>query len=304
MNQPTPKIGLVGLGQMGSAMAERLLQQGFDVTVYNRTTSTAEKFKELGAKVAADMPTLARDVEVILTVVSDSPDVESVILGQQGLLKGAHSKTLIVECSTIDPQVSQDVGMKVREAGFRMMDAPIGGRPGQAEQGKLIFMVGAHEEDLSLARPALAALSSNIIHCGGPGMGISMKVINNLMSQSIQLMDLEAMALGVKAGLDPQVMLDVLTSTAADNAPLRTRIPQSVLTGLYPSGFSAKLAHKDQGLAHTMASRLGVPLFTLGQARQIYSIAITQGLGEGPSEIVAKVVEQLSGVSLRFPEKS
>jgi 3-hydroxyisobutyrate dehydrogenase len=146
-------------------------------------------------------------------------------------------------------------------------------------------------------------MSSNIIHCGGPVMGITMKVINNHKSQSIQLMDLEAIALGMKAGLDPQVILDVLTSTAADNAPLRTRIPHSVLTGLYPSGFSAKLAHKDQGLAHTMASRLGVPLFTLGQARQIYSIAMTQGLGEGPSEIVAKVVEQLSGVSLRFPEK-
>lgn len=303
MNNTNPKLGLVGLGQMGSAMAERLLQQGFDLMVYNRTASASEKFKALGAKVASDLPSLARSVEVIFTVVSDSPDVESVILGQHGLLEGAHAKTLIVECSTIDPQVSEEVGLKVRKAGFKMMDAPIGGRPAQAEQGKLIFMVGALPEDLETARPALAALSSNIIHCGGPGMGISMKVINNLMSQSIQLMDLEAIALGVKAGLDPQVMLDVLTSTAADNAPLRTRIPQSVLTGLYPTGFSAKLAHKDQGLAHTMASRLGVPLFTLGQARQIYSIAMTQGLGDGPSEIVAKVVEQLAGVSLRYPPK-
>jgi 3-hydroxyisobutyrate dehydrogenase-like beta-hydroxyacid dehydrogenase len=303
MSDSNQKIGLVGLGQMGSAMAQRLLQAGFDLTVYNRTASAANKFLALGAKVAIDLPTLAQSVDIIFTVVADSPDVESVILGRHGLLEGAHSNTLIVECSTIDPQVSEEVGLKVRQAGFRMMDAPIGGRPAQAEQGKLIFMVGALPEDLELARPALSALSSNIIHCGGPGMGISMKVINNLMSQSIQLMDLEAMALGIKAGLDPQVMLDVLTSTAADNAPLRTRIPQSVLTGLYPSGFSARLAHKDQGLAHTMASRLGVPLFTLGQARQIYSIAMTQGLGEGPSEIVGKVVEQLSGVSLRFSEK-
>ena len=303
MSDSNQKIGLVGLGQMGSAMAQRLLHAGFDLTVYNRTASAANKFLALGAKVAIDLPSLARSVDVIFTVVADSPDVESVILGRHGLLEGAHPKTLIVECSTIDPQVSEEVGLKVRQAGFRMMDAPIGGRPAQAEQGKLIFMVGALQEDLELARAALSALSSNIIHCGGPGMGISMKVINNLMSQSIQLMDLEAMALGIKAGLDPQVMLDVLTSTAADNAPLRTRIPQSVLTGLYPAGFSAKLAHKDQGLAHTMASRLGVPLFTLGQARQIYSIAMTQGLGEGPSEIVAKVVEQFSGVSLRFPDK-
>jgi 3-hydroxyisobutyrate dehydrogenase len=113
-------------------------------------------------------------------------------------------------------------------------------------------------------------------------------------------MDLEAMALGMKAGLQPEVMLEVLTSTAADNAPLRTRLPDSVLTGKYAPGFSAQLAHKDQGLGHSLAARLGVPLFTLGQARQIYSIALTQGLGQGPSEIVAQVVEQMADVKLRF----
>jgi 3-hydroxyisobutyrate dehydrogenase-like beta-hydroxyacid dehydrogenase len=115
-------------------------------------------------------------------------------------------------------------------------------------------------------------------------------------------MDLEAMALGMKAGLKPEVMLEVLTSTAADNAPLRTRLPESVLNGKYAPGFSAQLAHKDQGLGHTLAARLGVPLFTLGQARQIYSIALSQGLGQGPSEIVAKVLEQLADVELRFTQ--
>lgn len=133
-------------------------------------------------------------------------------------------------------------------------------------------------------------------------MGITMKVVNNLLSQSIQLMDLEAITLGMKAGLEPQVILDVLTSTAADNIALHAKIPQSVLTGNFLPGFSIKLAHKDQGLAHTMASKLGVPLFTLGQARHIYSIAMTQGLGDQPNEAIAKIIEKLSNIELRYPK--
>lgn len=296
------KIGIAGLGQMGSAMARRLLAQGHALTVYNRSPGPAAEFAAMGATVAPDLQTLAAAVGIVLTVVSDSADVEAVVLGQGGLLAGAHSDTLIIDCSTIDPQVSLSVGNAVRRAGFRMMDAPIGGRPAQAEHGKLTFMVGALPEDLERARPVLGELGSRVVFCGPPSMGITMKVVNNLLSQSIQLMDLEAMALGMKAGLQPEVMLEVLTSTAADNAPLRTRLPENVLSGKYASGFSAHLAHKDQGLGHTLAARLGVPLFTLGQARQIYSIALSQGLGQGPSEIVAKVVEQLADVELRFKQ--
>lgn len=302
MNSMQKRIGLVGLGHMGSAMARRLLQQGHELMVFNRSPGPTDALQRQGAKVARSLAILAQSVDVLLTVVSDSADVEEVVLGPQGLLESARPGTLFIECSTIDPHVSQQIGQRVRAAGCRMMDAPIGGRPEQAEQGQLVFMVGALDQDLDDAREVLTSLSSKITHCGMPGLGISMKVINNLLSQSVQLMDLEAMALGIKAGLQPQVMLDVLTSTAADNAPLRGRIPGSVLTGKYPPGFSARLAHKDQGLAHAMAARLGVPLFSLGQARHIYSIAMAQGLGDGPSEIVAKVLEQIAGVHIRHPE--
>ena len=271
--------------------------------VFNRSTGPAEALAKLGAQVAPSLKALAQSVDLVFTVVSDSADVEQVVLGPLGLLEGAGINTLFIECSTIDPHVSQQIGQRVRAAGSRMIDAPIGGRPEQAEQGQLVFMVGALNKDLEDVQEVLKALSNKIIHCGMPGTGISMKVINNLVSQSIQLMDLEAIALGIKAGLHPQVILDVLTSTAADNVPLRTRIPNSVLTGEYPPGFSARLAHKDQGLAHSMAARLGVPLFSLGQARHIYSTALAQGLGNGPSEIVAKVVEQLAGIHIRYPDK-
>jgi 3-hydroxyisobutyrate dehydrogenase-like beta-hydroxyacid dehydrogenase len=122
------KIGLVGLGQMGSAMARRLLAQGHALTVYNRSAGAAAQFAALGAAVAPDLKTLAATVDTVFTVVSDSADVEAVVLGEGGLLSGAHADTLIVDCSTIDPQVSLKVGDAVRQAGFAMMDAPIGGR--------------------------------------------------------------------------------------------------------------------------------------------------------------------------------
>ena len=191
------KMGLVGLGQMGSAMAKRLLAQGHALTVYNRSAGPAAQFAAMGAAVAPDLKTLAATVDIVFTVVSDSADVEAVVLGQGGLLSGAHADTLIVDCSTIDPQVSLKVGDAVRQAGFAMMDAPIGGRPAQAEQGKLTFMVGALAQDLERVRPVLEQLGSRVVFCGAPSMGITMKVVNNLLSQSVQLMDLEAMALGM-----------------------------------------------------------------------------------------------------------
>jgi 3-hydroxyisobutyrate dehydrogenase-like beta-hydroxyacid dehydrogenase len=295
------RIGLVGLGQMGSAMARRLIKEGKQLTVYNRSPGPTEELVGLGARKAVNLLSLARDSDLIFTVLSDTTAVEEVILGSNGLLTGAHSGTLIIECSTIDPHASLIIGDTFRKSGYRMIDAPIGGRPAQAELGNLVFMVGASPVDLEYAQAALSILSSKIIYCGGPSMGITMKVVNNLLSQSIQLMDLEAITLGMKAGLEPQVILDVLTSTAADNIALHTKIPQSVLTGNFLPGFSIKLAHKDQGLAHTMASRLGVPLFTLGQARHIYSIAMTQGLGDQPNETIAKIIEKLSSIEIRYP---
>ena len=296
------RIGLVGLGQMGSAMARRLIKEGKQLTVYNRSAGPTEELVALGARKAVNLLSLARDSDLIFTVLSDTTAVEEVILGNNGLLTGAHSGTLIIECSTIDPHASLRIGDTFRKSGYRMIDAPIGGRPTQAEVGKLVFMVGALPVDLEHAQEVLSILGSKTIYCGGPSMGITMKVVNNLLSQSIQLMDLEAITLGMKAGLEPQVILDVLTSTAADNIALHAKIPQSVLTGNFLPGFSIKLAHKDQGLAHTMASKLGVPLFTLGQARHIYSIAMTQGLGDQPNEAIAKIIEKLSNIELRYPK--
>ncbi len=291
------RVGVVGLGNMGSAIARRLLQSGFAVTVFNRTPGRAAPLVALGATQAPSMRELAASQHTVVTCVADTPDVQQVILGSDGVLAGAKPGTTIIECSTIDPITSKQIGDTVRAAGSRMIDAGVGGLPKDVDAGKGSFMVGATEDDLPYARPVIEALGELIL-CGGPGTGITMKVINNLLSQTIQAADAEAFVLGAKAGLDPRLMLRVLSQTAADNKALRTRVPDQVLGGNYQSGFTCRLALKDQRVAHEMATRLGVPLFTLSQARQLLTLAIAMGRGEQAVLAVAAALEDVTGVRL------
>ena len=291
------RVGVIGLGNMGSAIARRLLSAGFAVGVYNRTASRAAPLLALGATQAPTAQALAAAERTIVTCVADGPDVEQVLLGPEGVLAGARPGTTIIECSTIDPAISRRLGDAVRAAGSRLVDAGVGGLPKDIEAGKGTFMVGANEDDLPYVRPVLEALGELVL-CGGPSMGITMKVVNNLMSQTMQAADAEILILGAKAGLDPHLMVKVLTSTAADNKAMRTRVPDQVLGGNYVSGFTARLALKDQRIANEMATRLNVPLFTLGQTKQLLALAISMGYGEKAVLAVAAALEDITGVRL------
>ena len=291
------KVGLVGVGNMGGAMCRRLLDAGYQVAVWNRTPGRTGAVVQLGATEAASPRDLAASLDLVITCVSDGPDVEQVIVGPNGVLAGAHPGLMIVECSTIDPAISLRVNEAARAAGCRMVDAGVGGTPKNVAAGKGTFMVGAYEEDLPRVRPVLEEMGQ-VIHCGGPGAGITMKVVNNLLSQSIQAADAEALILGAKAGLDPQLMWRVLTNSGADNKALRARVPEEVFTGSYASGFTARLALKDQRVANEMATRLGVPLFTLGQTKQLLTLAVAMGRGEQAVLAVAAVLEDIAGVRL------
>ena len=292
------KVGLIGLGFMGSAVGKRLIERGFRLTVFDIVDEALARMVERGAARARSAREVAAATDAVLTVLPDGPEVEAAVLGSDGVMAGAHRGTILIECSTIDPIVSDRVGRAVREAGFRMVDAAIGRLPLHAEKGQLVFMVGAHPEDLQAVRPILEALSAEIFHCGGPTMGVTMKLINNLLASTVMAASTEALVLGTKGGLAPDAMLRVLTSTAADNAALHSSIPQQVLTGDYRPGFKSALAHKDMGLAHTMAARLGVPLFTLAPIRQLTSAIASQGKGELSAAVIATVLENLAGVSL------
>ena len=291
-------VGLIGLGLMGGGIGKNLLRKGFALTVFDVDPAAVVRLGKLGAMAVDSPQALAERSEVIITVVPDSPQVEEALFGPRGALKGARPGTIFVDCSTIDPFASRAIGDRVRAAGCRFVDAGMGGSSKQADEGELLLMVGATPEDFEALQPVLRAIATKVFHCGGPNAGITMKVVNNTLAASIFAADVEALALGRKAGLTAEVMLDVLTHTAADNPALHGQVPNEVLPGKYEPGFKAWMAHKDLGLGQNLAALLGVPLFTLAPARQLYSLALALGKRDRSHSVIAQVLEELLGIRI------
>jgi 4-hydroxybutyrate dehydrogenase/sulfolactaldehyde 3-reductase len=233
-------------------------------------------------------------------VLPDGPDVERAVLGPDGVLSGAQPGTIVLDCSVIDPEITRRVGAALRAAGCGMVDVGMGGLPPAAEEGALFFMVGATAEDLARVKPLLEAMGKESIHCGGPGMGVSVKLINNLLALTILAANLEALAMGARAGLRPEVVLHVFGSTFADNRLLHTLVPEKILKGDHEPGFTAELASKDAGLAVALASRLRTPIWTMSQVRQLLTLILAEGKGQKAHTVLATAIEEFSGV--RFSE--
>jgi 3-hydroxyisobutyrate dehydrogenase-like beta-hydroxyacid dehydrogenase len=297
---PEQRIGLIGLGKMGHGIGRNLLRKGYSLTVYDVDPEAVARLAALGAAAAPSPRQVAAQSDIVVTVLPDGPDVERVVLGPDGVTSGMKPGTIVLDCSTIDPEVTRRVGAALRAGGGGMVDAGMGGLPTAAEEGTLFFMVGATPEDLERVRPLLEAMGKQILHCGGPGAGMSMKLINNLLALSVLAADLEALAMGVQAGLTPEVMLQALRSTFADNKPLHTLVPDKILKGDHAPGFKVALAAKDAGLAVAYASSLRVPIWTMGQVRHLLSHILAQGKGEQAHTVLATAFEEITG--RRFSE--
>ena len=291
-------VGLIGLGKMGSAVGTNLLRKGYGLVGYDLDPQAVGRMAALGAIAADSATAVARGADTIITILPNGPDVERAVLGPEGILAGAHPGTLVLECSTIAPEVTRRVGDAVRAAGYRLVDAAIGRLPKEAEEAKLVFMVGATPEDLEAVRPLLAQMGTEIFHCGGPGAGVTMKLVNNLLAHTIMSADLEALTIGAKAGLDVALMIRVMSSTGAENRLLSTQVKTSALSGAFDTGFKAVLAHKDVGLALGMAARLNVPLWALPPVQQVLSLTLARGRGDLASIGIATVIEEAAGVQL------
>ena len=283
---------------MGGGIGENLLRKGFSLTVFDVSSAAVQRLVGLGAAPAGSPAEVGSHSDILITVVPDGPQVEEVILGGGGALGGAKPGTMFVDCSTIDPTVTAKVRTAVEAKGCRLVDAGMGGSSKEAAEGRLLFMVGATPEDYARVLPVLQAAGANIQHCGGPGAGITVKLVNDLLALSIFVADVEALCLGTKAGVDLEVMMRIFQSTSANNGFLKAAVPEQVLGRNFEPGFKSSLAHKDAGLAQTMAARLGVPLFTLAPARQLYSALLSQGKGDLAIGAVAQLLEDLAGVSL------
>jgi 4-hydroxybutyrate dehydrogenase/sulfolactaldehyde 3-reductase len=292
-------IGFIGLGAMGGPMARNVLKGGYTLRVHDVVPEAAEALRSAGAEPRPSPREVARDADCVITMLPDSPDVEAVLLGGDGVLAGARPGTYVIEMSTIDPSVSRRVSETLRARGLRFVDAPVGRTAAHAQAGTLLVMIGGEAADVGAVEPLLRTMGSDLVHCGPPGAGITMKVVNNYLSCAASVLTAECLVLGVKAGLDLETMLRVMTGTAAKTAHLEMTYPAKAFRGDFTPGFLIDLAHKDLGLALRLGAEERVPLAMGAAAREVYSAARAHGKGRLDYTGIVTLLEETAGVEVR-----
>ena len=288
------RIGLIGLGIMGRGMAANLLGAGHDLVVWNRTRERMDPLIEAGAGPAASPSDVARQCPIVLICVSDTPDVEAVVEGPDGLLGGISEDSLVVDHSTISPSATIRLAEAVAAKGASWIDAPVSGGSEGAERGTLSIMAGGSAEDLTRARPYLEAFGSTITHVGGVGDGQRVKIVNQVLVVGTQLAVSEALLFADKAGLDLEHALAAVTGGAAGSWMLSNRGPQMAVRDWRP-GFTIDLQQKDLRLALAAADEIGVPMPGTSLIYQLYRSLQAAGLGGEGNHALVKALERMAG---------
>ncbi len=288
------KIGFIGLGIMGGPMAANLVNAGYDVTGFARSSSSTERLEKAGAKAAGSIAEAVAGADVVITMLPDSPEVDEVVLGDDGVLASAGSGLLLIDMSTIAPETSVAVAERAKESGVQVLDAPVsGGEPGAIE-GSLSIMVGGDAEAFEKARPILEHLGKTIVHVGEHGAGQTVKAANQLLVAGIIELVSEAIVLLEASGVDGERGLEVLAGVLAGNTVL-DRKAASMLAREFKPGFRIDLHHKDMGIALATARTAGVSLPVTGVVAQLMAAARAAGHGSLDHSALLSVIEQLSG---------
>jgi 3-hydroxyisobutyrate dehydrogenase len=288
------RVGFIGLGIMGRGMANNLLKAGFKVRVWNRTASRMDALVEAGAEAGSSPADVAANSDIIITCVSDTPDVERVVLGEDGVIHGAKAGALVVDCSTISPQVTKEIAAKLSEKGIHMLDAPISGGSEGAAKGTLSIMVGGEEEQFQRALPALQAMGKTITHIGPNGSGQTVKLVNQVLVVGNCLAMCEALLFAQAGGVDLQKTFEAISQGAAGSWMFTNRGPQIMKRDWRP-GFTVALQQKDLRLVLDAADEMGVPLAGTSLIFNLYRTLEAQGLQEEGNHALIKALEHLAG---------
>ncbi|MFT3864347.1 MAG: NAD(P)-dependent oxidoreductase [Solirubrobacterales bacterium] len=292
------RLGLIGVGTMGSRMGTRLLDAGWDLVVHDIDPAVVEPLAARGATVAASPREVGDAVDVVLLSLPRPEHVEAVALGEDGIVAGARLHTC-VDMSTTGPEVARAVSAALAEVGVRMLDAPVSGGPVGAESGTLCVMVGGPREAFDDCASIFAPIGTSIVWLGEQsGYGQTMKVINNMISASCLAATSEGMVLGAKAGLEPAAMIDVINSSTGRNAHSEQKFPNHILPRTFDFGFQIGLMLKDLRLCMEMAEELEVPMWVSGEVRQLVALAVGNAGGDQDITTLIKQVEAWSGVEV------
>lgn len=288
-------VGFIGLGTMGVPMVLNLLQAGYAVTVHNRTREKEELLAAQGANRAASPQDAARGANVVMICVSESADVETVVLGDRGVIHGAAEGTIVVDMSTISPIVTRTIATALNAKGIRMLDAPVSGGSEGAQQGTLSIMVGGEAADLETVLPVLHVMGKTITHVGPIGSGQLTKAINQIIVAGTYWSIAEGMALGLKAGLNMTKVVQAVGGGAAGSWGLTHRA-DNMINNSYPLGFRVKLHRKDLDIALEAAQELGVTLPVAAYVEQMENALIAKGYGDEDVSAIARSVRTQSGI--------
>ena len=293
------RIGFIGLGIMGKPMAKNLLKAGYALTVHNRSARPVEELAKAGATAAASPREVAAASEVVITMLPNSPDVEKVVLGEAGVLAGAKSGTILADMSTISPIVSQRLAQEAAKRGVAMLDAPVSGGEKGAIEGTLSIMVGGEKAILEKVMPIFKAMGRTITHLGPVGAGGFVKCANQIIVALNLTAIGEALVLGAKAGVDPELMISALMGGMAASRCLEMKGPQ-ILKGNFQPGFKIDLHYKDLGLIMETGRALGVPLPVTALVQELFNALRVKGRGGLDHSAVITLIEDLAGVQARL----
>ncbi|MDT7970746.1 MAG: NAD(P)-dependent oxidoreductase [Vulcanisaeta sp.] len=289
------RVGFIGLGIMGSAMAMNIHKKGFSLIVYNRTRSKTEPFAKLGVPVANSPREVAEKSDVVIDMVTDAPDVEEVLFGRDGVVYGAHPGLIVIDMSTNSPEYARYFAKRLAEYGIEFLDAPVTGGDVGARQGTLTIMVGGKREVFERVRPVLEAMGKTIIYAGDVGNGQMLKLLNQIVVGIDMLAVAEAMALAKKAGIDMDKLFTVLSTGAANSFTVQYYMPK-MMKGDYEPGFRAAHLKKDLRYALETANKLGVPLPGTAITLELYNALVAKGLGDKGTQALLKLYYELSGI--------
>ncbi len=294
------KVGFIGLGIMGMPMARNLLKAGFDVVAYNRTWSKVEELVTEGAKAANSPGEVAQECPIVITIVTDSPDVEEVVLGKDGVIEGVKPGSVVIDMSTISPKVTRYIAAQLREKAAHMLDAPVSGGQWGAIKGTLAIMVGGDAEVFAQCKPVFEAMGQRITHVGTNGMGQTVKLINQILVVGNLNAVCEALLFAAKAGADLETAITAVSSGAAASWQLENLAPR-IIKGDFKPGFMVCLQQKDLRLVLETASEMNLPLPVTSLVHQMYrSLEASDEECDGTQALV-KVHERLARVEARKP---
>ncbi len=289
------RIGFVGLGTMGAAMAANLRKAGFEVTVWNRTPGRAGDLVAAGAREAASPAAVAGASDVVVCCVSDTPDVEAVLFGDDGVAGGLASGGLVIDCSTISPGATATFAARLADAGIAFVDAPVSGGSEGAKNATLTIMVGGEPAAFERALPVLQAMGKTVTLFGPAGSGQAVKAVNQVILAGAYLGVAEGMVLALKAGLDPVAVAAALDGGAARSWVLENRSGR-MIDNAYPLGFRTSLHLKDLVIALELARGLGATLPVAGMAAQLEAGLVARGHGDEDMSNLARAIRSLSGL--------